>query len=334
MSAPPGDAPRVAAPKVAALVLNYNGREVTLQALASLSKMTYPAYDVWVIDNGSTDGSGEAIAAAFPGVYQARIEQNEGPAKGMSEGMRLAMEEGYDYLLILNNDIEVDPELLTEMVRVAESDPGVGVVGPKAYYFWERDTIWSAGGRLRFAEAITSERGQGEPDRGQYDRDCEVEYVNGCAMLVKRAAVEAAGLWDPVFFLCIEDADFCVRVKRQGFRCFYAHRARLWHMVSSSTGGYKPGKTFHSGRSTAIFVRRYANFGQRLKALVLMALAVPAAFLRELPRGNQQAAVAKLKGYWAGFRAPLPAPPAAPGRAPVPRPSVPPASRREAPGAG
>lgn len=301
-----------AVPRVAALVLNYNGREVTLQALASLSQTTYPAYDLWVIDNGSTDGSAEAIASAFPGVRQMRIDQNEGPAKGVSEGMRRAMEEGYDYLLILNNDIEVDPDLLTEMVRVAESEPSIGIVGPKAYYFWERDTIWSAGGRLRFGEAITRERGQGERDRGQYDEDCEVEYVNGCAMLVKRAAVAAAGLWDPVFFLCIEDADFCVRARRHGFRCFYAHRARLWHMVSSSTGGYKPGKTFHSGRSTAIFVRRYANPAQRLKALLLMALAVPAAFLRELPRGNQKAALAKLRGYVAGFRAPLPAPPAAP----------------------
>lgn len=301
-----------ATPRVAGLVLNYNGREVTLQALASLAQTTYPAFDLWVVDNGSTDGSYAAIAAAFPEVRQIRIETNEGPAKGAQVGMARTLAEGYDYLLILNNDIEVASEMVGEMVRLAESEASIGIVGPKSYYFWDRETLWSAGGELRFGEAITRERGQGETDHGQYDQDLEVDYINGCAMLVKRAACEAAGLWDPIYGLCIEDADFCVRVKRVGFRCFYAHRAKLWHMVSSSTGGYKPGKTFHSGRSTAIFVRRFASPLQKWRALVMMALAIPIAFLRELPKGNQAAAIAKLKGYIAGFRVRLTPPPAAP----------------------
>ena len=133
-------------------------------------------------------------------------------------------------------------------------------------------------------------------------------------MLIQRAAVEAAGLWDPVFFICVDDADFCARAKRRGFRCLYAHRAGSTTWWPTRPAATSRAKTFHSGRSTAIFVRRYANFGQRLKALALMALALPAAFLRELPRGNHKAVVAKLKGYVAGFRAPLPAPPAAPTR--------------------
>jgi len=304
------------APRVAALVLSYNGRELTLAALASLARMSYSACDLWLIDNGSTDGTRAAVAAAFPAVRRVEIERNQGPASGVCEGMRRALAEPYDYLLILNNDIEVDAEMLTEMVRVAESDPRVGVVGPKTYYVDAPQTLWSAGGRLRFAEAITSERGQGELDRGQFDRDEEVDYINGCAMLVRRQAVEAAGLWDPSYFLCIEGADFCVRVKRQGFVCTYAHRAKLWHRVSVATGGYVPGKTFHSGRSTAIFVRRHGNVWQRMRALAWMLIALPAAFLRELPRGNHRAVVAKLRGYVAGFRAPLPPPPAAPSRPP------------------
>jgi hypothetical protein len=294
---------------VAAIVLNYNGREVTLQALASLSRMSYPAYDLVMVDNGSSDGSREAVVAAFPRVVQVRAEVNRGPAAGALLGMRWAMDRGHDYLLLLNNDIEVAADFLTELVRVAEADPGIGIVGPKAYYFWDRERIWSAGGRLRFGEAVTRELGEGELDRGQYDRDREVEYVNGCAMLVKRAAVEAAGFWDPIFQLCFEDADFCVRVKRAGYRCLYAHRARLWHMVSSATGGYKPGKTFHSARSTAIFIRRYARPWQWGKALLLIAAAVPLAWLRELGRGNQAAVAAKLRGFLEGFRVPLTPPP-------------------------
>jgi len=299
-------------PHVAALVLSYNGRQLTLDALASLARMVYPACDLWLVDNGSTDGTSEAVAAAFPTVRRVRIERNQGAAHGVCAGMRLALLEAYDYLLVLNNDIEVDPAMLTEMVRVAERDPKIGAVGPKCYYFDSPQTIWSAGGWLRFAEAITRERGQGETDRGQFDRDEEVDYVNGCAMLIRRGAIEAAGLWDPIYFLCFEDADFCVRVKRRGFVCYYSHRAKLWHRVSAATGGYAPGKTFHSGRSTAIFVRRHGSRRQRLRALAWMLLALPAAFLRELPRRNTRAVAAKLRGYLAGWRAPLPAPPAAP----------------------
>ncbi len=298
------------APPVAALVLSYNGREVTLEALASLTRLAYASYRVVVVDNGSTDGTAEAVRAAFPSVEVLRVELNRGPAAGAAAGMQAAMEAGYEYLLVLNNDIEVDPALLAEMVTVAEREATIGIVGPKSYYFWQRETIWSAGGWLRFAEAITRERGEGEVDRGQYDRDEEVPYVNGCAMLIKRRVVEAVGLWDPLFQLCFEDADFCLRARGAGFRCYYAHQARLWHKVSSSTGGYKPGKTFHSARSTALVIRRHARPWQWARALLTIALAMPVAYLRELAKGNQAAVAAKVRGYWQGFRAPLGPPPA------------------------
>lgn len=296
-------------PRVAAIALDYNGRDVTLQALASLTAQDYPACDVVVVDNGSTDGSEAAIRAAYPQVAVVRTEQNLGPSGGGNLGFRWALERGYDYALILNNDIEVAPDFVRRLVEAAESHPRIGIVGPKAYYYWQRDTIWSAGGRLRFAEAVTSERGMGLRDRGQFDVDADVEYVNGCAMLVKRRVFEDVGLWDPSYQLCFEDADFSLRARRAGWRIRYAHKAKLWHMVSTSTGGYVPAKTFHSARSTALFVRRFATPWQRLTAKMMMTLAIPVAFLRELPKGNQAAALAKIRGYREGFKAPLPEPP-------------------------
>ncbi len=307
-------------PRVAAVVLNYNGRDVTLQALGSLAGLDYPRCDVVVVDNGSSDGSAAAIRAAFPRVHVVRTERNLGPAGGANLGIRWALERGYDYLLILNNDIEVERGFLRELVAAAQRDSAVGIVGPKALYHGERNRIWSAGGKLSFREAITRERGQRETDRGQYDRDAEVDYVNGCAMLVRREVFERAGLWDPVYQLCVEDADFCVRAKRLGYKCLYAHRARLWHMVSSSTGGrgYVAPKTFHSARSTAIFARRHGGPLDRLRSLLFIAATLPLAFLRELPRGNQGAVIAKLRGFREGLRVPLPDPPAWPPPSPPP----------------
>ena len=108
--------------------------------------------------------------------------------------------------------------MLSELVRVAESDPSIGCVGPKTYYWADRQRLWSAGGIIRFSESVTRERGMRELDRGQYDRDREVPYVNGCAMLVRRRAHEETGLWDPLYYVGIEDADWCMRMKRQGYR--------------------------------------------------------------------------------------------------------------------
>lgn len=301
-----------APPTVAAIVLNYNGKDVTLEALASLTAMDYPTFDLIVVDNGSSDGSYEAIEAAFPSVTQLRTEENLGAAGGLNLGICHAVEEGYDYLLLLNNDIEVEPDLLTHLVARAEADPAIGCVGPKAYYYWDRQRIWSAGGRLRFRESITREIGEGEIDHGQYDEDGERDYLNGCCMLVRREAMEKTGLWDPLFHLAVEDADWCWRLRRHGYRIAYAHRAVLYHMVSHATGVYRPGKTYHTGRSTALFVRRYANLGQWLTFLVFITLAIPVAFLRELPKGNQRAALSKLRGVVDGLRATMTVPPTCP----------------------
>ena len=296
-------------PSVAAVVLNYNGKELTLESLESLQAQTYGHCDLVHVDNGSSDGSWEAVAEAYPEAQQIRVEVNQGIAHGINEGFRYALKEGYDYILGLNNDIEAHPEMVAELVRAAETDPSIGVVGPKTYFYGDRNRIWSAGGVLRFREAVTRERGMGELDQGQYDRDEEVDYVNGAAMLCRRSAMEATGLWDPVYYLGVEDADWCARMKAQGFGCLYAHKAKLWHKVSLTLGIYKPGRTLHTGRSTAIFVRKYGGSLGMLSFLLFAFAAIPAAYLRELSRGNQKAAINKAKGFVQGLRVPLPPPP-------------------------
>lgn len=308
--------PRVpgATPRVAAVVVSYNGREVVRQAVASLRRMTYPAFDLVVVDNGSTDGTREALRAEFPGLEVLRVEENRGSAAGYHFGFNWAFARAYDYVLLLNNDLEVEPNLLDELVRAAECDPTIGCVGPKCYYHADRRRLWSAGGILRFREAITRERGMNQIDLGQFDEDAEVDYVNGCAILVRRAAAEATGAWDPLFFICVDDADFCTRARRAGFRSVYAHRAVLYHMVALTTGPYTAPRNYQWGRSTAIYVRRYANRWNWLTFLAWTALAIPAALAREALRGNARAVVAKLRGLWAGLRLKLPLPPRGPSK--------------------
>ena len=297
------------APRVACLVLGYNGRDITLESLASLARMTYPNFELFYVDNGSTDDSCEAVAQAFPDVTQIRVEQNEGPTKGLNAGLLAALEGDFDYLLSLNNDIEVHLDMLTELVRVAESDPEAACVGPKSYYYGDRQRLWSAGGIIRFREFVTRERGMGRIDRGQFNRDEEVDYINGCAILMRRSMVERTGVWDPLFNFAVEDADWCMRAKQLGGRCLYAHRALLWHRVSHTAGAYQARRTFYTGRANSLFARRYGSPWQKLTVLLFSLATLPLAFLRELPKGNQDAAVAKARGLWTGLRERLTDPP-------------------------
>jgi GT2 family glycosyltransferase len=292
--------------RVAAIVVHFNGEEVSRLALASLSGVRTPGVEWVLLDNGSTDGSGERLRAAFPAWTHVRVEPNAGASSGYAHALAWGIERGFDYVLLLNNDLEVDPAFLDELLAVAERDARIGCVGPKTYYHGDRPYLWSAGGRLRYREAVTAERGMGQRDHGQYERDEEVGYVNGAAILIRRAAALAAGNWDPFYFICVDDADFCTRVKRAGFTCWYAHRAIVDHMVSRTTGGYTEGRNFRLGRSTAIYVRRYASAGQKASFLFWTSLAAAAASLRELPRGNVGAVAAKLRGVRAGLREPLP----------------------------
>ncbi|MDH3255966.1 MAG: glycosyltransferase family 2 protein [Acidobacteriota bacterium] len=296
-------------PSVAAIVLNYNGKDITLQAIESLLAMTYENFRVLHVDNGSTDGSFETVADAFPQVMNLRIETNRGAARGLNFGFKAAYERGFDYLMILNNDIGVEPDMLDELVAVMESDPSIGAVQPKMFYFWDRERIWSAGGILRFYVAPTRERGMGEIDRGQYDHTEEVDYVNGVALLTSRKVFEEVGYFDPTFNLAGEDADWCARMKKKGHRPVYVHRAILYHMVSYTTGSYVPRRTYWTGRSLSLFVRRYASLSGWLAFWSLTFAALKLAFLRELPKGNAKAVVEKWRGVIAGLREPMSEPP-------------------------
>ncbi len=292
-------------PSVCAIVLNYNGKDVTRKTLASLVQVDYPAMKIVVVDNGSDDGSRQAVEQAYPEIQQLRKQINEGVAAGMNVGIEHALKHGFDYLLILNNDIEVTPDMVTRLVEELEHRPQFGCAGPKCYYYWDRDRIWSAGGFLRFREAITQERGMGEIDQGQFDRTEEVDYINGCAILISRQVMVEVGPMDPSYVVGVEDADWCARMKKAGYRCLYVANAQLWHMVSHTTGGYKSGKTFQTGRSTAIFVRRHGSTIQKLQFWLFAIAAIPIAFVRELPQRNHRAALAKARGYWSGWRTPL-----------------------------
>lgn len=242
-------------PRVTAVVLNWNGLEDTTACLASLAEADYPSLEVVVVDNGSTDGSPGLLRQRFPRVALLETGENLGYAGGNNVGLRYALERGADYVLLLNNDTEVAPGFLRRLVEAAEADPRVGVVGPTIYYYDRPDVVWSAGGAIDWRRGRTRMVGLDEPDRGQFGTaPREVDFVSGCAMLVRREAVERVGLLDERFFLYYEEVEWCVRIRRAGFRILHVPGAHIWHKIPSDGREASPMVHYYMSRNRLLFL--------------------------------------------------------------------------------
>ncbi|RPH33050.1 glycosyltransferase family 2 protein [bacterium] len=252
-------------PRVAVIVVNWNGRDITLECLHSLSALTYPRADLIVVDNGSSDGSVEAIRARYPDVTLLTMPENLRFAGGNNAGMREALARGADMVLLLNNDTVVDAEFLTRLVARMEANPSYGMVAPKIFYFGQPDRLWFAGGTISMWAGTMRHIGIREVDCGQYDTVREIGYASGCCILVRAEVIRKIGMLDESYHMYTEDADWSMRARRGGYALVFEPAARVWHKLSVSAGGhlswYKLKNKFISNFR---FFWRYAAWYQRL----------------------------------------------------------------------
>lgn len=247
-------------PLVWAVIVNWNGRELLEACLSTLLDSTYPNLSVTVVDNASNDGSPEMVREKFEGVTLIESGENLGYAAGANTGIRYARGRGADFVLLLNNDVELDPSAVTELVDAANPDSRRAMIGPMIYYWDRPEIIWSAGGEVSYWTGNIRHRGLRQKDEGQFAEIAEVDYVTGCAVLVSLSALNEIGLMDEGYFMYNEDTDWCTRARRAGYSVIMAPAARLWHKVSmSSGGGLTPFKIYHRLRSTLRFFAMYAR---------------------------------------------------------------------------
>jgi GT2 family glycosyltransferase len=246
-------------PRVSIIVLSWNSFEVTLECLQSLRKMDYRNFEVVLVDNGSVDFSPDKIAESAPEVRLIRNPVNLGFTGGNNVGMRDALGRNPDYLLLLNNDTVVAPDFLSQMVRVAESDPQIGILNPKIYYFEPSNRIWHAGGIHKPWYSSTKSLGCRKIDTGNYDQVREVSFVTGCALLIKAEIVKQIGLLDEMYFLGWEDLDWTLRVIRAGFKAVYVPQSAIWHKESYDTkkNGGKKLRDYYGIRNSILFARKH-----------------------------------------------------------------------------
>jgi hypothetical protein len=224
-------------PKVAVVILNWNGKEDTLECLASVGQLDYPNYGVVVVDNGSTDDSVDAISKQYPDVILLQTGANLGYAGGNNVGIRWALDHDADFILVLNNDTTVSPDLLSAFVSAKDLLPANSVLGAKIFFYDKPDTLWFAGGIWNSKSNSLEHLGVGQTDSAEFNHFAEVDYVTGCALFASANTFKDVGLLNESFFLTYEETDWCYRARDAGHKCFFVPDAKLWHKVSSSFGG-------------------------------------------------------------------------------------------------
>ena len=292
-------------PKVAIIILNWNGWKDTIECLESIFRNTYPNYQVIVVDNGSLDNSMEKIKAwaegnqevltpepshplyhlshlpvkkSIPYIYYTREEaekggnikleekvtkewqerrktnskelnptsryplifiqtgENIGFAGGNNVGLRyLLTKDDCIYAWLLNNDTVIDKNVLIEMIKLAENDEKIGMVGQKLLFYDETNLIEAIGGSNINLKTLSS-HAYFEEDKGQWDKPIEPNYITGASMLVRKRLIKKIGLLDEAYFMYLEDLDWSIKAKNSGYKLYYSYKSKIWHKKGASTG--------------------------------------------------------------------------------------------------
>lgn len=257
-------------PRVAVLVLNWNGAEDTLACLASLRQTTYANCALVVIDNGSEDDSVARIRAAYPEVTLLETGANLGFAGGNNVGLRWALGQRFDVAVLLNNDTTVAPDWLAQFAAAAERLPAGSVLGAKILRADAPDRIWHFGARWDAEACRFIKLGQGEPDDACTEV-LPVDQIIGCCMWLPRASLEAVGLLEESYFLNYEETDWCFRARRAGIRLYSVPGARVWHKVSASFSG-EAHNAYFVFRNRRLWIERQFAGTERERVLARMAL--------------------------------------------------------------
>lgn len=269
--------------KIAILILNFNGKKDTLECLESIYRaLEFKSLKVLVvvIDNGSTDNSIAAINKKFSQVKVIENKKNFGFAEGNNVGIRYALKNKFDYVLLLNNDTLVKKDFLVQLIKVAKKSKKTGIISPKIYFasgneyhkdqYKEKErgkVIWYTGGIIDWDNVLTSHRGVDEVDKGQYEKIEKTEFATGCCMLIKRKVFEEVGLLDKKYFLYLEDVDLCHRAKQAGFKIYFVPQAIIWHKNASSSAVGSSLQDYYLTRNRLLFGMKYACLRTKLALL-------------------------------------------------------------------
>jgi len=244
------------------IIVTRNREEEVLACLKSVLSMSYPNFEVILVDNGSADNTVSKARSQFPKVKIIEARKNLGANGGKNLGQRKARGE---YILFLDSDTIVDKDLLGELIKVAQSDPKIGMVCPKIYYFDKKDIIWYAGASINLITSQAKNVGNHQKDLGQFDQVRETSFAPTAYLVSKTVARRLKG-HGKIYFMGYVDSDFGYRVKKAGYKVMFCPKAKLWHRIGQYENsrtiralGYNlPLRAYYFARNRVVFMKSHA----------------------------------------------------------------------------
>jgi hypothetical protein len=282
-------------PRVSIVITTYNKKRDVLKCVRSLKELNYQNYEIIVVDNGSTDGTSEAIRQDFPDVKLITGDKNLGVTGGQNLGIKHSNGE---YIFFFDHDLIASRNILSELVVVMQGDSDIGLAGPIIYYYGDPNRVWAAGTSIDLTTGKVSFNAVGQTDRGQFFRAMEVQVLP--IYMVRREVFNRIGLFDDIYFLVYEDTDFCIRAKRAGYRIVCVPEAKVWHMVplDRRTDEIKlMSRTYYIARNRIIFMRKHAK---PLNYVAFALLFLPIYLVYYSLKALAFKRMNSLLGYWRG----------------------------------
>lgn len=267
--------------KVAVIILNWNQPELTAECVKSVvaSNKKNLECEIVIVDNASSAKSLERLKTLLHATDYILLvnEVNKGFAGGNNVGIKYALENRADYVIVLNNDTRADRLLISQLVSNAVKDSKIGLVSPKIYFEngfeFHKDrykneelgkVIWYAGGKIDWNNIYGSPRGVNEIDKGQFDGFGGTDYATGTCMLIARGLIEKVGMFDERYYMYYEDTDLSERAKKSGFKVIYDPSAVVWHKVAQSSGIGSGLNDYYITRNRMLFGMKYARLRTKL----------------------------------------------------------------------
>ncbi|HLT08658.1 MAG TPA: glycosyltransferase family 2 protein [Cyclobacteriaceae bacterium] len=255
---------------VAIILLNWNGFSYTKACIDSLKEIDYPDWQVILVDNGSTDGSLEKLKASFPNLVYLEAAKNLGFTGGNNLGISYALESGYPYILLLNNDTLVERGFLGPMVSYLVDTPSCAAAQPLIYYVHDKRKVWNAGGHYQ-KWLVNS---QTLYHISQHSQPYPTDWITGCAILVKAGVIRAVGLLDDNYFAYHEDVDWSLRIRKAEWHLAVVPQSKIYHVAGAASTAKERGKEglldpkvhYLNIRNQIFQLRKYGTFPYALTA--------------------------------------------------------------------
>ena len=262
-------------PDLSVITVNYNGLQDTMEMIVSLQVHLHTvSSEIIVVDNGSRENEAISLQEYFPDIIVIRSEENLGFAGGNNLGIRKARGK---YIFLLNNDTLMEDDSLHFLCDTLDHHPQAAAVSPKIKFAAAPRNIQYAGFTPITKYTLRNKGiGYNEPDEGQYDTPSPTAFLHGAALLIRREAIEKAGLIPEIYFLYSEEMDWCSRMSREGYQLLYDPRCTVYHKESSTSGTDSPLKTYYLTRNRLLYAwRNRQGLTRAIAILYQLIIAVP-----------------------------------------------------------